>query len=199
MFSKGTFMNNFIYTSSAREELNVMFLKDNIHDMNFILQVVSRKRDEYDVEHNEGRRWSFVRLNLPPYIPETHLDHCDIIDIEYFVQFRVEISGGAELKIEAPILIGGHPHGLEFQPEQPSNHHWTIRAKGFQMDPSDMAENDLFSDDLHNNWGRVSGVPELRGDKVVISNPLFRHGSFMAKGMVNVNNIPDEFMENTRL
>ncbi|KAK7495732.1 hypothetical protein BaRGS_00012952 [Batillaria attramentaria] len=165
-------------------------------------QIVSKKRDEFDVEHNEGRRWNYVRLTLPPYIPETRLEHCDIIEIEYFFQFRVEISGGVELKMEAPIMIGAHPQGLEvpgagFGPAAGGerNSQWTIRTKGL---PVDMTEEGTGADlgDPQHHWGVATGVPELRGDKVVVNNPLFRQGSFMTKG---VKAIPEEHMENTRL
>lgn len=161
-------------------------------------QVVSKKRDEFDVEYNQGRRWNYVRLPLPPYIPESHLDYCDIIEIDYIFQFRVEVSGGSELKMECPFLIGAHPQG----PEVPKvshavNSQWTIRASGLPMLPGN---NELQQQqqhaDPHQDWGLVSGVPEMRGEKVVVNNPLFRQGSIMTKG---VKVVPDELMENTRL
>ena len=70
------------------------------------MQVVNKKRDEWEMTHGEGRRWKGVRLTIPPYIPESRLDSCNIIDIRYELCFRVEISGGHELKITVPITVG---------------------------------------------------------------------------------------------
>ncbi|XP_076455115.1 arrestin domain-containing protein 4-like [Babylonia areolata] len=168
-------------------------------------QVVSKKRDEFDVGHNLGRRWNYVRLTIPPYIPETHLDHCDIIEIDYFFQFRVEISGGAELKVELPFLIGSHLPGQESRrrPEgqqdsgSAMNRQWTVRAKGFPLEDLD---GDHVPMDLGEpqQWGWSSGVPELRGpERAVMNNPLFRQGSF--RNAREVKSVPEEQMENTRL
>ena len=171
---------------------------------------MSKKRDEFDVEHNEGRRWNYVRLTLPPYIPETHLEHCDIISIQYLFQFRVEISGGAELKMETPILIGSHLPGHESRKkgsdpaahgaEPVVNQPWTSRARGFHMgEEDDMTDLNLHP---HSHWGLSPGVPELRGEKVVVNNPLFRHGSFATKGAhpgKETKEVPEEQMESTRL
>ena len=53
-----------------------------------------------------GRRWKGVRLTIPPYIPESRLDGCDIIDIKYELIFKADISGGNEIKIVIPIVVG---------------------------------------------------------------------------------------------
>ena len=179
------------------------------------LQVVSKKRDEFDVEHNEGRRWNYVRLTLPPYIPETRLEFCDIIEIEYLFQFRVEISGGAELKMEIPILIGSHPYGQglqrqgDFSPQAGPggvNRNWTVRGQG--PGPEDEGEagggageyrDQADLGDPRRHFGVSSGVPELRGEKVVVNNPLFRHGSFLTRPGKEPRDLPEEQMENTRL
>ncbi|KAL8612780.1 hypothetical protein ACOMHN_033450 [Nucella lapillus] len=163
-------------------------------------QVVSKKRDEFEVERSEGRRWNFVRLTLPPYIPETGLEHCDIIDIDYVFQFRVEISGGAELKMEAPLLIGSHLYGEEPRRKHPAflpdiNEQWTNRSQS-QGFPPDGVE-------PQNPWGGDSRVPELQSERNVVKNPLFRQGSLMdAQGGVEKKEkkeVPEELMENTRL
>ncbi len=70
------------------------------------IQIVNKKRDEWEMSYGEGRRWKGVRLTIPPYIPESRLDGCDIIDIRYEMLFRAEISGSNELKITIPITIG---------------------------------------------------------------------------------------------
>ena len=70
------------------------------------VQIVNKKRDEWEMDYGEGRRWKNVRLTIPPYIPESRLDGCDIIDIHYELMFKVEISGKNELKINVPLTIG---------------------------------------------------------------------------------------------
>ncbi|KAL8569594.1 hypothetical protein ACOMHN_044732 [Nucella lapillus] len=175
----------------------------------FFRQVVSKKRDEFDVGHNLGRRWNFVRLSIPLYIPETHLEHCDIIEIDYIFQFRVEISGGAELKVEVPFLVGshmpgqdGHRKGQQQDSEAAAiNRQWTVRAKGFPL--QDLEGGDQGSGDLGEppwSWSAGSGAPELRGpDRAVMNNPLFRHGSFRNNNTWETRDVPEEQMENTRL
>ena len=69
-------------------------------------QIVNKKRDEWEMSYGEGRRWKSVRLTIPPYIPESRLDGCDIIDILYELQFKVEVSGGKVLQITIPITVG---------------------------------------------------------------------------------------------
>ena len=72
----------------------------------FNTQMVNKKRDEWEMMYGEGRRWKGVRLTIPPYIPESRLDGCDIIDIRYELIFRVDISGGNELKVSVPLTVG---------------------------------------------------------------------------------------------
>ena len=47
-----------------------------------------------------------MRLTIPPYIPESRLDGCDIIDIRYELVFKADISGGNEIKIVIPLVVG---------------------------------------------------------------------------------------------
>ena len=49
-------------------------------------QVVTKKSDTTAVEPGETRSWNSVRLGVPPYIPESRLDGCDMIDIAYELQ-----------------------------------------------------------------------------------------------------------------
>lgn len=161
-------------------------------------QVVSRKRDEFDVSHMEGRRWTYVRLTLPPYIPESKLEHCDIIDLNYIFQFRLEISGGSEVKMETPFWIGALPQGLELPADEKAgmkiNRHWTVRGS---KAIGDFSENGELSPNVEYNdgWG-VEIVPEMRPESAVVTNPLFQPNSFLQKG---VKVMPDEFIENTKL
>lgn len=46
------------------------------------------------------------RLTIPPYIPESRLDGCDIIDISYALQFKVEVSKNKNLTISVPLVVG---------------------------------------------------------------------------------------------
>ena len=69
-------------------------------------QIVNKKRDDWEVTEGEGRRWKGVRLTIPPYIPESRLDGCDIIDIKYDLEFRIEISSKSQIIIIIPITIG---------------------------------------------------------------------------------------------
>jgi len=69
-------------------------------------QVVNKKTDNNAIEYDDQRRWSGVRLSVPPYIPESRLDGCDMIDIEYELQFRIEVVGSAEIRAVVPITIG---------------------------------------------------------------------------------------------
>ena len=47
-----------------------------------------------------------MRLTIPPYIPESRLDGCDIIDIKYDLEFRVEISSKSQIVIIIPMTVG---------------------------------------------------------------------------------------------
>ena len=75
------------------------------------MYTVNKKRDELEMTVGDGHRWRNVRITVPPYIPETRLDGCDIIDIRYEIFFKVEISGGRELKIVIPIVVGTVTNG----------------------------------------------------------------------------------------
>lgn len=69
-------------------------------------QIVNKKRDDMELAYGEGRRWKSVRLTIPPYIPESRLDGCDIIDIRYELLFKVEVSGNNEIRISIPLVVG---------------------------------------------------------------------------------------------
>ena len=55
-------------------------------------QVVTKKSDTTEVEPGETRSWTSVRLGVPPYIPESRLDGCDMIDIAYELQVLIFVS-----------------------------------------------------------------------------------------------------------
>ena len=74
----------------------------------FTSQIVNKKRDEWELTKGEGRRWKQVRLTIPPYIPESNLEGCALIDIKYELVFRVDVSGkrSAEITCAIPITVG---------------------------------------------------------------------------------------------
>ena len=168
-------------------------------------QIVNKKRDEVDVGYNEARRWSYVRLAIPPYIPESKLEFCDIIDLTYAFQFRVELTGGTEIVLQAPLLIGALPAGLEFPDSKEKGHkinsQWTVRSKGiaYNEDYSVNFQNHNDHDDNHDEWN--VGVPELRPDYSIVKNPLFRKESVITTvGQQKYTSTESvEIMENTRL
>jgi len=49
-------------------------------------QVVNKKSDTVEVDSGETRSWNSLRIGVPPYIPESRLDGCDMIDIAYELQ-----------------------------------------------------------------------------------------------------------------
>ena len=97
--------NRYVRTVNASIVMHSSFhARDNRSRHN--TQVVNKKRDEWEMAPGEGRRWKGVRLTIPPYIPESRLDGCNIVDIRYELVFRVEVSGGHELKLTIPIIVG---------------------------------------------------------------------------------------------
>jgi len=52
-------------------------------------QIVNKKADLSEIDYDDVRRWTAVRLAVPPYIPESRLDGCDMIDIDYELLVRV--------------------------------------------------------------------------------------------------------------
>ena len=54
-------------------------------------QIVNKKADLSEIDYDDVRRWTAVRLAVPPYIPESRLDGCDMIDIEYELQVSLTV------------------------------------------------------------------------------------------------------------
>ena len=129
-------------------------------------QIVNKKRDDYELEEGDDRTWQNVRIGVPPYIPESFLSCCDIIDLTYVFQFRVELMGGKELKIELPIIIGSNPRGLEVpeNKKQDVNIHWTQGPRALHRQQIDEQH------EMKDKW--VIESPEFRNDTQVM-NPLF--------------------------
>lgn len=162
-------------------------------------QIVNKRRDMYELESGEGRRWQNVRLTVPPYIPESGLENCDIIGISYKFQFRVELLGGKEVRMELPVLVGTHHMGLDI-PENAKldngryNNEWSTRhfpghtdeiGNGFEREPE--------------KW--EGGVPELRPVDSTMINPLFQRQTSThheRPKKISTEDMP-EIMENTKL
>lgn len=137
-------------------------------------QIVNKRRDEYELTRGDGRRWQNVRLSIPPYIPETRLEYCDIIEVSYTLQFRIEISGGKEMKIEFPFFVGSTKEGYEAVSANKANimnRQWTLSSKELQMG-QDNAHSAPDYDQEDREWFHED-VPELRPEASNVVNPLF--------------------------
>ncbi|ESO98521.1 hypothetical protein LOTGIDRAFT_174207 [Lottia gigantea] len=78
-------------------------------------QVINKREDPYDFDNRKGRRWRSVLIAIPPYIADTDLKFCNLMDVCYFFQFRVAVSGKEDIILECPIQVGGRPHGMEMR------------------------------------------------------------------------------------
>ncbi|KAK6177173.1 hypothetical protein SNE40_015329 [Patella caerulea] len=76
-------------------------------------QIINKREDPYDFDNRKGRRWRNVLMAMPPYIAETNLKFCNIMDVSYTFQFRVAVSGTEDIQLECPIFVGGHPEGYD--------------------------------------------------------------------------------------
>lgn len=164
-------------------------------------QIVNKRRDEYEMGYAEGRKWRNVRLAVPPYIPESDLDYCDLIEVSYAFQFRVEISGGSDIRMETPLTVGTKPLGLEVPGNAEErdkarwrNTRWTgTTARNYLGAKMLNREDDMQSElDRKTNSWHVGGA-EITQEERQMVNPLFE-----------INEEPEippepEIMENTRL
>lgn len=167
-------------------------------------QIVNKRRDETEMVKGEGRRWKNVRIPVPPYIPESNLDNCDIIEISYTIHFRVEITGGKHISMEAPITIGSRHFGSENPDDVTStdsrvNSQWTVGYSGMNGLKNRLYEDELYQDD--HDWH--GGVPEMRKVDIVTSNPLFDKQPSMLSIPQKKRAMPaeemEEIIEQTRL
>ncbi|GFO15510.1 arrestin domain-containing protein 4-like [Plakobranchus ocellatus] len=71
-------------------------------------QYLSKRDDVYDVTFEQGRRWRKVHLPVPPFLPDSGLDKCTIMEVKYIFQFKVSIEGKDDIVVETPLLVGGH-------------------------------------------------------------------------------------------
>ncbi|XP_013409375.1 arrestin domain-containing protein 4 isoform X1 [Lingula anatina] len=131
-------------------------------------QLVNKKRDEWEMSIGEGRRWRNVRLTIPPYVPESRLDGCDIIDISYSLDFTVEVDNAKPIRLSIPLLIGTDGIDKELQNLHPS-HLQEVQDEKIQRPlmyrPTDKREN-----------GHVRSRPP-RDEEVDLPPPPRRRGS----------------------
>ncbi|CAG5121223.1 unnamed protein product [Candidula unifasciata] len=71
-------------------------------------QYLSKRDDVYDVTLRSGRRWRHIYLPVPPFLPDSGLEHCQIISIKYIFQFKVRIEGKEDVVLETPLFVGKH-------------------------------------------------------------------------------------------
>ncbi|BFZ08115.1 hypothetical protein BsWGS_11154 [Bradybaena similaris] len=71
-------------------------------------QYLSKRDDVYDVSLRSGRRWRHILLPVPPFLPDSGLEHCQIISIKYVFQFKVRIEGKEDITLETPLYVGKH-------------------------------------------------------------------------------------------
>jgi len=88
-------LDYFFLVALCRNVLQVsLVLNSTFHARNrrrHYTQVVTKKSDTTEVEPGETRSWTSVRIGVPPYIPESRLDGCDMIDIAYELQVGAKI------------------------------------------------------------------------------------------------------------
>lgn len=164
-------------------------------------QIVNKRRDEYEMGYAEGRKWRNVRLAVPPYIPESNLDFCDLIEVSYAFQFRVEVSGGSDIRMETPLTVGTKPLGLEVPGNAEErekarwyNTRWTGTTERNYLGSEMLNREDEIQSELDrktNSW-HVGGA-EITQEERQMVNPLFELNE-------EAEAPPEpEIMENTRL
>lgn len=83
-------------------------------------------------------------MTIPPYIPESRLDGCDIIDINYELQFIVDIESSRGITLTIPLVIGtGHT------PSSPD----ILRGSGVPN-----SEEYVPNGKTHSSWDPMSGI-----------------------------------------
>ncbi|CAL1532967.1 unnamed protein product [Lymnaea stagnalis] len=78
-------------------------------------QYLSKRDDVYDVSTFRGRRWRHVLLPVPPYLPDSGLEHCKIMNLQYIFQFKVRVEGKDDVALETPLFVGIHSTNLGSQ------------------------------------------------------------------------------------
>ncbi|KAK7101602.1 arrestin domain-containing protein 3-like [Littorina saxatilis] len=74
-------------------------------------QILNKRIDVFDVKNLRGRRWRNVQMAIPPYLPDSELMNCAIMDVKYLFEFRAQIQGADDIFIHMPLYVGGQPVG----------------------------------------------------------------------------------------
>ncbi|ESO09472.1 hypothetical protein HELRODRAFT_190510 [Helobdella robusta] len=97
------------YPSSIIAAQAILFLNSYFHAKNRSQQnnqIVNKKVDSLPIDYGAERTWTDFRLPVPPFIPESRLDGCVLIDIEYMLHFRLEFDDGDCAEAKIPVVIG---------------------------------------------------------------------------------------------
>ncbi len=133
-------------------------------------QIVNKKRDEYEMSYGDGRRWKKVRLTIPPYIPESRLDGCDIIDISYELEYKIEISKKKEMRISIPITVGTYDSSINDRSQRRFRKHNELtdeKMNGVNGDANGDVEEEEFDVEINDEFRRPMNPGDTR------KNPLF--------------------------
>ncbi|KAL8566160.1 hypothetical protein ACOMHN_041315 [Nucella lapillus] len=74
-------------------------------------QILNKRIDVFDVHNLRGRRWRNIQMAVPPYLPDSGLEGCAIIDVKYLFEFRAQIEDRDDVLVQFPLYVGGHPEG----------------------------------------------------------------------------------------
>ena len=74
-------------------------------------QILNKRIDVFDVKNLRGRRWRNVQMAVPPFLPDSGLEGCSIMDVRYLFEFRAQIDNSDDIYVHFPLFVGGHPAG----------------------------------------------------------------------------------------
>ncbi|XP_042871648.1 arrestin domain-containing protein 3-like [Penaeus japonicus] len=90
------------------------------------------------IESGSSDRWEDVPLPVPA-VTTSHLMHCNIIDVEYYLVFEAKLGTCRTAKIEEDIIIGSIPlRGTIVAPERPLEVGGTVLASSVSQENSPM-------------------------------------------------------------
>ncbi|XP_076448451.1 thioredoxin-interacting protein-like [Babylonia areolata] len=122
-------------------------------------QTLNKRIDVFDVPDRRGRRWRNVQMAVPPFLPDSSLEGCTIIDVDYFFEFRAQVEDRNDVVVEFPLYVGAPP---------PDSHDDTASRKGSQG-PRHVELDPFSSSSFHNElpwYGRetMTEMESVDGD-----------------------------------
>lgn len=81
-------------------------------------QYLSTRDDIFDVDLRWGRRWTDVKIKVPPFLADSGLKTCTLMEIRYFFQFRVQLEDKDDIFLETPLYVGYHMDAEDRDPKQ---------------------------------------------------------------------------------